>query len=88
MWRIGDDLRSRKELDCFLQRRTLKPQSKEISGWAYPPKYHNHHEHEMRGEYDQEVPSRVCRDVLQYARYLEFDAGHFPTRPCGQENNQ
>ena len=64
--RLGDDSLCWKELYRFLDREArIKSHllcGPERNDRAHPPKIQGHHEHKMRGEYDQEVPRRVLHD--------------------------
>ena len=76
------DLQSRKGSDRFLE--TLSAIGRGRRSCAYPSKSQSHLEHEMRTEYDQEVPRRILGDGSQKGRAPDI----WCPRLCCQEYNQ
>ena len=71
--RDNDGLPSWKELDRFLERHALDfiGYDRERSSCTYPPKNQGHLQHEVGGEYNQEVPRCILRHGSQNGRNLD-----------------
>lgn len=62
-----EDIRARKKLDRYLEGHTADVIRRIAggNGRTHPSKIQSHHEHDMGGKNDQEIPRRIPRNGVQ-----------------------